>query len=569
MHWKLKTAATSDPLKDLAAVPRLIRRLLAGRDIDEPEHARRFLESDLRQLHDPFLMPDMDRAVSVIDETLQRGGSIFIFGDYDVDGITSATLAHRYLRALGATARVHIPNRFDEGYGLSEAVIREAHAWGAGLLIATDCGTTSVAEVALARRLGMQVVVADHHRPDARLPEDCAVVNPWRSDSEYPFRDLCAAGVVTKLLDALHRRRFARAPEEASPYQLCALSALGTVADGVALVGENRILVRAGLDILRSNPPVGMKALLDNAGLSAASLSSTSIAYQIVPRLNAAGRLGTPQISVELLECEDPGRARALAAELDRLNAQRRRLTESVEQAAFERVRRECPGDGAIVLASEDWHLGVLGIAASRLAQKLGRPTILLNLDGEMARGSGRTAAGVDLVELVRRCSGVLDGFGGHEAAVGLRLRAGMVESFREAIGTASVPLLKGAQDEAGRLWIDADLQLNEIDDALIEWLGKFEPFGAGNEEPVFAVRGRSVGDARIVGKNHARFSIGDGRRRFACIGWNLGDHVSALGAVDDPIHIAASVGRDTFRGEDRIQLVVKDISLDDPFRIA
>jgi single-stranded-DNA-specific exonuclease len=549
-------------------VPRLVRRLLQGRGIRDHAEIERYLEPSLEQLNDPFEIPGLGEAVGRLGAAVERGEKIFLFGDYDVDGISSVAVWSRYLRQLGAEVREQVPNRLLDPYGLSIAAVTEAQRWGAGLIVCADSGTTAHEEVARATESGIDVIVADHHMPEPTLPEAAVIVNPWREDSSYPFQDLSAVGVTTKILQGLWRTRGRRLRSFPSPWSLLDLTALGTVADSVSMQGENRIFVSIGLRGMREGPRPALQSLIEGAGLDRHRLGSTDLAYQIVPRLNAGGRLGDAESALELLLCDDLSRCRRITTILDTHNERRKRLLEEVVRDAFQAAGSDpAPERGEpLVLCSKNWHPGVLGIAATRLAERFQVPTILLTTDGEVARGSGRTAGEWDLLDLVRRACAPLRTYGGHRAAIGLTLPAGNVARFRDEMIAASnaYPELLGRPERL--LTIDATADLKEVDFSLLDWLERMEPFGRGNREPVLAVRGVVVGGIRVLREKHLRFDVADGGERRECIGFHLSERRAELAAADGDISLAVTATRNIFRGEERLQLNVRDIAVDDPF---
>jgi single-stranded-DNA-specific exonuclease len=528
----------------------------------------RYLDPSLDELSDPALLPDLAVAATRLDHALTAREPVFLFGDYDVDGMTSIALLRRYLSRLGGRLRTRIPDRLTEGYGLSEMVVGEAHAWGARLLVTADCGTTAHAPIARARELGLDVIVADHHQPEGSLPPATAIVNPWREESRVAFPDLAAVGVATRIIEGLWRLRTDRGQETPSPFDLLDLTAIGTIADSVRLEGDNRVLVHHGLRILRENPRPAMRALMRICGIARDHVGSGDIAFRIAPRLNAAGRLGDAPTALELLLSEDGERCEELAAILDRHNRERQILLERVVLEAT----RQAEADGApargepIVLASGDWHLGVLGIGAARLAERFGVPAILLAQEGTTLRGSGRTAGDCDLLGLLRACSGLLASFGGHRAAVGLRLDAADFVRLRARLGEEARGLGVPLGPKERIQWIDAHAEMDEVDLPLVDWIDRLGPFGQGNQEPVFALRGRVEGPVRILKERHLRFDLTAPGVRRECIGFGMAEQAGTLSDREAEVHVAATPTRNVYRGEARIQLQLRDIAREDPF---
>lgn len=568
MRWILRHPEDLEDQEGPDGMPRLIGRLLRSRCAPGTEAVQRYLEPSLDGLCDPFQLPDLHAAAERLDRAIQARERVYLFGDYDVDGMTSAALLARFLGSLGAQVRVRIPDRLTEGYGPSTLIIDEARAWGAQVLVMVDCGTTAVDVVNYANGHGLDVIIADHHLPEAALPDAYALINPWREDSIYPFRDLAAVGVSTKLAEGIWQLQGRTGRPTHDPFPLLDLTAIGSIADGMSLTAENRALVRAGMKLIRERPRPALRVLIDSAGLDGPRISSMDIAFQIVPRLNAAGRMGDAGTALEMLMSEDVERCRFLAAVLDRHNLERRRLLDLVVGEATTMARPAVERGEPIVLASAGWHPGVLGIAASRLAERFALPAILLSIEDGIARGSGRTFGEIDLLDLVRSQAGELRTFGGHRAAVGLSVAVERLESVRRGIvdrAGQTMPLPTGV--ERG-LPVDARGELAEITPALMGWMDRLEPFGAGNPEPLLALRGRVAGGVRVLKARHLRFDITDGRTRHECIGFDLAERARDLGNTRGEIHVAARVTWNAFRGESRLQLQLRDLSVDDPFRI-
>ncbi|MBM3288299.1 MAG: single-stranded-DNA-specific exonuclease RecJ [Candidatus Eisenbacteria bacterium] len=568
MRWVLKEPAESPGPAEPDPVPRLVRRLLRARGLASDEQVRAFLAPALEDLSDSALLPDVAPAIERLRKALDRRETIFVFGDYDVDGLTATALMCRYLERLGANVRARVPERLGEGYGLSPKIVEEAESLGARLLIAADSGTNAREAVAKANALGIDVIVADHHQIEGDLPRADAVVNPWREDSSYPFPDLAAVGIVARLLDALWRSGAGSGQGWPSPREYLDLVALGTIADNVRLEGDNRILAHAGLSLLRRAPRPAMRALMKVAGVVPERLGSSDVGYRLAPRLNAAGRVGEASVALSLLLCDDEERCQALAMALDCHNQERRRLLDRVEREATEMAEadpRRLSG-APLLLQSDRWHPGVLGIAAARMADRFGVPAILLASDGATLRGSGRTAGRWDLLDLVRLCADDLLTFGGHRAAVGLSLAPDAFERFRERFLDAA--MARGISSSEGERVqeIDARADLEEVDLDFLDWLERLEPFGAGNNEPVLALKGTVSGGVRVLKDEHLKFDLTDGRTRRECIGFGWAGQARWLEGQRGDVHVAASASRNVYRGEERIQLQVRGLSGENPF---
>jgi single-stranded-DNA-specific exonuclease len=530
---------------------------LVNRGVEGAEAARSFLDPALDDLHDPWQLLDLDRALSRLQQAVERHERIFIQGDYDVDGITATFLLYSVLCELGARVECHIPHRIRDGYGLSKQAIDEAHRRGCGLVVTVDCGITAVEAVAHARALGIDTVITDHHEPPAVLPEAVAVVNPLRPGCPYPFKALAGVGVVFKLAEALLRGRGGL--ERARDF--LDVVALGTIADVVPLVGENRVLARLGLDRLNQAQRVGLRALVEVAGLAGKRISSGQVAFVLAPRINAAGRMGNPEQGLRLLLAREPEEARACAESLEEDNDRRRRFDERALAEAAACVESELgwPDCASILLWSERWHPGVIGIVASRLVERYQRPTILVALDGERGRGSGRSLPGLDLTSVLERCDDLLEGYGGHAYAAGLTLRRDRLPALRERLERLVSERLS-PEDCVPRLVCDADLRLGECDMDLVEWIERLAPHGLDNPEPVFRAANLRVESAAAVGHGkHLRLTVRDDSGRAEAIGFGLGDQapvLARLGRCD----LAFVPARNEWLGETRVQLKVKGV---------
>jgi single-stranded-DNA-specific exonuclease len=567
-RWILRnTEPVSDPAPaGTDGLPRLILRLLRGRGIPD-SGIRRWLDPRLEDLHDPFLLPDLALAVERITRAIAGEERIFVFGDYDVDGTTSAVVLTRYLRTIGATVRVRIPDRLSEGYGLSSIAIDEAREWGAALILTTDCGTTAIEEIAYARACGIDVIILDHHLPRALLPAALAIVNPYREDSPYPFRDLAGVGVVSKLIQGLDATGGPPRKGDA-PESYFDLTALGTIADAMSLHGENRILARQGLRIMRSRPKPAFIAVAQAAGLDLRSIRSQDLAFQIIPRLNAAGRLGESKLTLDLLLSDDPVQCRQLASRLEMLNIRRRELMGVAVQEAIgsPEAARAAARNEPIILVSRTWHPGIVGIAASRVVEHFGVPAILLAGGGDVVRGSGRAPGDEDLLGLLEASSGALLAFGGHRSAVGLTLEFDQLSRFRDQLLLAARDRPAGRRiGEEEALEIDLLADLVEIDLKFLHWLDRFEPFGSGNGEPIFAVRGRVVGGIRVLKEKHLRFDLVQNGVVRECIGFGFAHRRAEIEGAGE-IHLAAVASKNAYQGEERVQLQLRDMAVADPF---
>ncbi|HIE09215.1 MAG TPA: single-stranded-DNA-specific exonuclease RecJ [Armatimonadetes bacterium] len=502
-----------DRLAAGACISRGMAKILLARGISTPSSASNYFEASLRCLHDPALLPDMGRALDRLEAACKGRERVLIFGDYDADGLTGAAILCRALSKLGAKVSVRIPHRVLEGYGLNEEAVGEAKRGGATLLIVVDSGTTAFEEIRLANSLGLDVIVVDHHEPEGRLPPAFAIINPKRFDSAYPFRELTSSGLALKLVGALCPRF--GISEELAYLAYLDLAALGTVADVAPLIGENRAISREGLDLLSRTSKKGLRALQQVAGLWGGPITSYHAAFILAPRLNAAGRMEHAKTALELLLSNDEVESLKLARHLDRLNRLRQRTEEAILKEAEERISKEVDlsEEWALVLASPSWHVGVVGIVASRLVERYNRPALLVCVEGEEARGSARGVEGMNLHEALEECSDLLTKFGGHSMAAGFSLKTENLWEFRRRFNEAVKRRLKG-EDLEPKVVVDAILEPGEVHLGLARDIARMEPFGQGNPKPVVALRGVELREVRAVGGGrHLRMAFRLGGR--------------------------------------------------------
>jgi single-stranded-DNA-specific exonuclease len=525
-----------------------VATILVRRGHDTPEAARSFLEA--RDRHDPLALGQMAEAREVLLRHAQSGSPIVVHGDYDVDGVSSTAILVRALRRLGARVSWHLPSRVDDGYGLSRATVERLAAEGAGLLVTVDCAVTAVEEVERAIELGLDVVVTDHHRYGERLPP-CPVVHPGLG---YPFPDLCAAGVAHKLVEALYA---GAGLDPALAEEDLDLVALATVADVVSLRGENRRLVRAGLEVMRRTTKPGLRALMKIASLDPGDVDARALGFRLAPRINAAGRLQRADAALELLLTDDGERATQVADELDLLNRERRD-TETRILFAAEAARADQEGAPAYVLAGEGWHPGVIGIVASRLVERHNRPCFMVALDGDSGRGSGRSIAAFDLHAALAACSVHLTRFGGHRAAAGFEIEAAQIEPFRHALVKHAASVLT-PQDLIPEQPVDALVPGSALGLGLAEELQRLAPFGHGNPEPTLLVPGARVGDVRAMGEDaqHSSFTLRSGGTRARGVAFRTAPRALAAAAGDEPRDVSVRLELNRWNGsvEARVEL--------------
>jgi single-stranded-DNA-specific exonuclease len=523
-----------------------VARLLCLRGFADPELARQFLHPSLDHLHDPFRLTGMTAAVERLEQAIARRERIAIHGDYDVDGITSTVILRRALEMLGGDVVHFIPERLRDGYGLQPAAIERLHADGVSLIVSVDCGIRGIEAARRARELGVDLIVTDHHEPDEELPVAVAVLNPKRHDCSYPDKYLAGVGVALKVVQAL----CARAGRSKWLPAFVKIAAIGTLADVVPLVGENRVIARFGLESLSRGPhTVGLRALLDCCGLTGKTIDSYQVAFMLAPRVNAAGRMSTPDIATRLLLATDGAleqEARALAQQLNDENLRRQQEEAELVAAAKKAIETD-PAVGAhnvLVVGGDGWHRGVIGIAASKLVDTYHKPAIVLSIDGDVAHGSCRSIPAFDMLNALERCADLFVKFGGHRQAAGLTMEAARVPEFRQRINTWADEVLEPDQLRP-RLRIDAPLALNGITHDLVRGLDSLGPFGMGNPRPVFHASPVEIVDGpRALKERHLKMTFSQQGRRFRAIAWRAAERAEFLEKHRAGVNLAFSLDR-------------------------
>ena len=562
-RWAVAAPADPGVTAALAAdlhIPEPLAAILVQRGFTAPERAKAFLRPELERLSDPLAWADMSRAVELIAGAVRTGTPVLVHGDYDVDGQCAAAMLTRILGSVGGNVHAFVPHRIRDGYDFGEAGLREARRLGAGLIITCDCGITAVDAVRAARDAGIEVIVTDHHVPGDALPPASAVLDPLRPDCPSEDKDLCGTGVAFKLAQALVPGLGISAN---LPFHFLDFVALATVADVVPLTGENRILVRHGLKLLADSHWTGVRALLDAAGLAGKALKSGHVGFILAPRLNAAGRIGDANDGLRLLLTDDPEEAARIARELETLNARRQALDQRVLEEAVELADRALDGEGAearaLVLAAEGWHPGVIGIVASRLVERYGRPAFLVGGDGDLGRGSGRSIAGFDLHGALHRVGHHLEKYGGHTMAAGLTIRRDRYEAFRIAFLGVAGELLD-PDDLVPAQRVDLELPLRLVSDDLEKLIRYLEPCGPGNPAPVFGVRGARAVGAKRVGSNHLRFLLDDESGVLPAIAFQWADAIPDHWLAER-LDVAFRLERDEWQGRTTLQARVAAIA--------
>lgn len=542
-------AALVNSLVDKLDIPETLAVLLVRRGYDSADVAKRFLRPSLDSLSDPRTLRDMDRAVELVSRAVRSGRSILVHGDYDVDGQCSTALLTRVLRLAGAEVIPFVPHRVRDGYDFGPAGLAHALEHHAALVVTCDCGTTALEPIRAAKEAGLDVVVTDHHLPGRLAPAD-AMVNPQHPDCTASLEHLCGAGVAFKLAQALVTELGLPAN---LPLHLLDLVALATVADVVPLTGENRVLVRHGLKTLAASRWPGLRALVNVAGFGGKEIRAGHVGYILAPRLNAAGRIGDAMDGVRLLLSDDDDEALSMARRLEAVNARRQEMDEAILGEALDEIDAvDLDETYGLVLARDGWHPGVIGLVASRVVERCTRPTIMVGLEGDMGRGSGRSIAPLDLHEALEACASHLERYGGHRMAAGLTVRRDRLDAFRAAFNQVARDRLT-ADDLVPTQRIDAVVPVRALDDELERLFRHLEPCGAGNPSPVLGVVGATPRGDRVVGANHLKFTIDDGSGRLPAIAFGWADRLDD-GWQRDRVDVALKLDRNEFRGASTLQ---------------
>lgn len=541
-----------DRLSRELAVTSLFAQILINRGLSDAGVAQAFLRCDLSDMHDPFLMHGMEAAVERIKQAVVNREKVFISTDFDVDGVTSCSVLESELTQLCLEVEHYVPNRIRDGYGLNMEAVEEAKACGATLFIALDCGITAVTEARALKNAGIDCIIIDHHEPPLELPDAFAILNPKQLHCPYPFKELAGVGLVFKLIQALGG---------GDEKEYLDLVALGTVADVVPLNGENRIIVKHGLDVLNNTKRKGLSSLMEAAGLKEKKLSAHSISFVLAPRLNASGRMDSAEVSLDLLLAQDSREADRLARSLNDQNRMRQRIEEKVMSQAVELIERDVnfQEDFIIVLSHEEWHPGVLGIVASKIADRYYRPAVIISLRDGLGRGSARSVPHFHIYEALSQCSDYLKEFGGHKYAAGLSIDKRHIGDFRKLLNEIAK---KNAGSERARpvLEIDAQIPLSLVTKDFLRKIDLLSPYGEANRRPVFSSLGLCVKSKPVVlGRNSLKFWVSDGEASFEAIGFGLGDFFGLVNS-SSKLDLAYCLGWDEWNAHTPVQLEIKDI---------
>lgn len=546
-------------------IPAITAQVLANRGLKDLNGASLFLHGKLSQLHDPFIFNDMKNAVDRIYKAIDKKEKIMLYGDYDVDGSTGTALLLYVLRDLKANVDYYVPNRVEEGYGINNGALDSIKKEKGKLIITVDNGVSAVKEIAHASKIGLDVIVTDHHEPKEEIPKCVAVLDPKAPGESYPFKGLAGVGMAFKLAHAVVRRglEIEYAPaKEIDLKEHLDLVALGTVADVVPLVDENRIMVKQGLKKLSRTTKAGLKILKEKSGLNE-DISTGQVAFRLAPRLNASGRIGDARSSIDLLTTQDEDEALTLAHTLEETNRERQEIERNVLEEAMKQVKSniDLEKDPVIVLDGENWHSGVIGIVASRLVGTYYKPTVIISVDGKQAKGSARSVKNLHILDALTECEGTLKAYGGHKQAAGLSIETKTVEKFRTKF-TESVRSRIKPEDLIPELEIDMEIQLGDVTYDLMDSLDMLSPYGYENPRPIFVSRNLEALRPSLVGKNHLKLMFTDGNDTIDAIGFDMADALKLIRKPGTKVDVAYRPQINTFRGNSALQLQIEDIRL-------
>ncbi|NPU84343.1 MAG: single-stranded-DNA-specific exonuclease RecJ [Syntrophaceae bacterium] len=566
-RWRLSEVdpTIQEKLSSELGLSPIVSQILTSRDILEIDDAKRFLSPSLADLHNPYLMKDMRKGVNRLVKAFRNRESIVIYGDYDADGITSVVLLLKFLRTIDPSVSYHIPDRIGEGYSLNRTAIDRFKNQGINLIVTVDCGISDFDEVEYARSLGIDTVILDHHEVPSTLPNAAAVINPHRSDCPFPFKDLAAVGIAFNFLIALRgvlrEEGFWNSQTYPNLRQYLDLVALGTIGDISPLIDENRILAKIGLDLITEGRRTGIRALKEVCGIDSQAVDSTKASYNLIPRINAAGRIASPREAVDLLMTEDMEAARQLARQLDVYNRRRQDIEREILSEILKEIEDNMDPENArsLVFASARWHPGVIGIVASRLVDRYYRPAILISLKDGIGKGSGRSIADFDIYRGLQRCDSLLLSYGGHRFAAGISIREEHIPDFRNLLESVILEETQ-ASDMVSQTFIDAECRLQDITHSLLSQIETLAPYGASNPEPILCVRNVNVVSPSIVGNNHLRMRINSSGIHCNSIWFSKGHYLETITGL--PIDIAFTPQINTWGGLSDIQLKMHDISI-------
>lgn len=552
-NWILKYKDNEEiisKIQEKYKLNRIASSILSHMDLNDKE-IETFLSPTRGDFHDPFLMPDMEKAVDRIVEAINNKEKIIVYGDYDADGITSSSTLKRFFNSLEVEVGIYIPNRLNEGYGLNKKALDLIASEGYKLIITVDCGITAIEETEYAKKLGMDVIITDHHEPGEDIPNAIAVVDCKRKDNKYPFRELAGCGVAFKLTQAICKRLDI---SENEALRLLDITCIGTISDIVPLQDENRVITKLGMLLLKRTNLIGIRELLKTAGFK--EINTTTISFGISPRINACGRMGHQEVALELFLTNDPIKARKLALEVEGYNKKRQEIEKKIYEDALEMIDEN---DKVIILGKENWHHGVIGIVSSKITEKYYKPSILVCFEGEDANGSGRSIEGFDLHEALLKCNKSLKNYGGHSMAVGLSLKTNKFNEFKEEFENYAKDLIT-EEMLISKIEIDEEVTSKDITIENIKELEKLEPFGEGNVEPIFLYRNLKISSIRTLSEGkHIKLSLIDENVVIDAIGFGMGEIANQY-QIGDKVDIIGNIQINKFNNVEKIQILIKDL---------
>ena len=534
-------------------ITNLLASILVNRGIIDGEKINVFLNPTRKDFYNPFLMPDMEIAVKRIVKAIENKEKIMIYGDYDADGITSITVLKKYLNEIGLKTGEYIPNRLNEGYGLNKDAISKIYNDGYRLMITVDCGISGLEEVEYANSLGMEIIITDHHEPAEKLPEAIAVIDAKRKDNKYPFNQLAGVGVVFKLIQAISKELKL---EEKEYLKYLDLVCIGTISDIVPLVDENRVIAKLGLKLIEKTKNIGLKTLLNIADLK--KIDSNAISFGVAPRINACGRMGFQEEALQLFLTEDSEKATTIAKRLVQFNQERQAKEKQIFEEVIEKIEKDDKDKKCIVLAEENWHHGIIGIVASKITEIYYKPSILICLEGDKGKGSGRSIPGFDLYTALTKCSDYIEKFGGHSMAIGITIKKENFEKLKETIEKYAQE--SNISDIMPIINIDKEINLKNINIEEVKSLELLEPFGEANKMPLFLLRNLKIDSIRALsGGKHLKLTLKQDNNIVDAIGFNMGD-LSKEYLLGDKVDVVGTIEINSFGNKENIQINLKDI---------
>ena len=545
-----------EKIKELAMktnLSSLLVNILINRGITTVEEVELFLNPTRDDFHEPFLMPDMEKAVDRILKAIENNEKVIIYGDYDADGITSITVLKKFLKERGLDVSEYIPNRLSEGYGLNQNAINKIHEQNYTLMITVDCGISANEEIKYATELGIEVIVTDHHEPGEEIPRCVAVVDAKRKDNKYPFNQLAGVGVVFKLIQAISNKLNLDAKEYLKYLDIVCV---GTISDIVPLVDENRVIAKLGLKLIPMTKNIGLKTLVKSIGYK--NIDSTSVSFGVAPRINACGRMGKQEIALKLFLTDDKKEAEEITEILNNYNVERQQTEKEIFEQAVSEIERANVDEPCIVLGKEGWHHGVIGIVSSKVTELYFKPSILICFEGEEGKGSGRSIPGFDLHEALMNCSTYVEKFGGHSMAVGINVKKENFEKFKKDFEEYAQN--QGIRDIIPIVKIDEETSLKEINLQTVKDLSLLEPFGEANKVPIFLIRNLKIQSIRTLSEGkHLKLKLGQDSYIIDAIGFGIGE-VSENYLIGDKVDIVGSLEVNSFNGMEQVQIVIKDM---------